>query len=125
MKKIQLLYLFFLLLHWLAGTPAWADNGQAPAGSWLAALFDLVTFSGAVLCLLYCFKLSLFTKGGELYSGWQLATGSFLLLALGQLLAFFGQIGLMSAGENWAGVFRIAALGILLWGLNKIKQVLS
>ena len=108
-----------------AAVPVWADVTPVPPRSFLGAMLELVAAGVAALCLLACFKLSAATKGGDVASGWQITTGSFLLFTLGELVAFLSQIGALPPTDSLVALFRVAGIGAFFWALTRMRKVFS
>lgn len=89
-----------------------------------------ILFSGLILVVVFvCFFLALkvfsLLRGGELASGWQMLAISFIVLCLGQLMELASSLELFNLDQVVVVTLRLAGVFLLLFGIVRIKKVLS
>jgi hypothetical protein len=86
---------------------------------------DLLLMIAGLLCFATCMKVFSLLRGGELSSGWQMLSVSFLLFSLAQALELLVTLELFLMPENAASALHVLSLFLILIGIAKIKKALS
>jgi hypothetical protein len=96
--------------------------GEASAAT-VGAHLALLVFG--LLCFAVCFRIYTLLRGGELSTGWQVFTFSFLILSLAEAANLATALEFFALPLALVNVLRVLALFLLFWGATKIKRSLS
>ncbi len=91
----------------------------------LSALLDLLLLAGVVTCFVISIRVKSFLRDGELASGWNLFSISFVLLFLAQLLSLFSSVELLNISSSVVSSLRLLFVISLGSGIYFMKKVLS
>lgn len=117
-------FLILIIIAVLLPSSLAAANGGA--GSSAAGMTtDLALLIGGVLCFAYAMRIYLLLKGGELSTGWQMVTISFLLFVIAELLSVSATFEIIALQVNAIRVLQVLSLFLILFGVIKIKKSLS
>jgi hypothetical protein len=129
--------LVFLIAVWVILFVAQGSFALEEAGSLRAAvdgsggltvvggLLDVLLLAGIVTCFLISLKVKSFLRDGELASGWNLFSFSFVLLFVAQLLSLLIGIRLLDISASIISTLRLLFVISLAWGIYFMKKVLS
>jgi len=120
-SRIISVMLFFISIYpsYLA-----ADNGGGTS-SGMGALFGSIIFLVILICFFIATKIFSYLRGGEMATGWQFLSISFIILCLSQLIAVASSLELFSLSSAIVEGFRLLGVFVLLVGVSRIKKVLS
>lgn len=93
--------------------------------SLVGALLDILLLAGILTCFLISVKVKSFLRDGELASGWNLFSLSFILLFVAQLLSLFLNVRLLNISGSIVSTLRLLFVVSLAWGIYYMKRVLS
>ncbi len=89
------------------------------------AVMDILFLVGTFACFLISVRVKSFLKDGELASGWNLFSLSFLLLFVAQLLSLSLSVGLLNISPHIISSLRLLFVLSLASGIYFMKKVLS
>ena len=130
-KRLVLLTSVWVVLLLGQTALAWdeADSFRAAVdgagGSLVGALLDVLLLAGILTCFLISVKVKSFLRDGELASGWNLVSLSFILLFVAQLLSLFLNVRLLNISGSIISTLRLLFVVSLAWGIYYMKRVLS
>ncbi len=126
-----------LVALWIVLFLAHAAAGQGEADSFraavrgsgkpllLPALLDFLLLVGILACFVISMKVKSFLRDGELASGWNLFSVSFVLLFVAQILSLSSSMGLLSVSVSVVSSLRLLFVISLASGIYFMKKVLS
>jgi hypothetical protein len=122
MSKIRLagIAVVWLLQAGRAGAAVGAGDTSASSVG-----LHLVLLVGAMLCFFVCLRIYSLLKGGELSTGWQMFSISFLIMTLAEALNLSTALEFFVIQPEFVNVARVLALFFLLFGATRIKKSLS
>lgn len=91
----------------------------------LPALLDFLLLAGILACFVISIKVKSFLRDGELASGWNLFSISFVLLFVAQILSLSSSMGLLSISVSIVSSLRLLFVIFLASGIYFMKRVLS
>lgn len=114
----------------LWSNPVWADtntsNGASgsifPPGAFLLQAMCLLI---VVACVLGALKLYHAIRGGRVGSAWLWMLVAFTAFALGQLILFGGQLGVIPMLLIWVDALQLIALALFLIGITQLRKLLA
>ncbi len=96
--------------------------GEASAAT-VGAHLALLIFG--LLCFAVCFRIYALLRGGELSTGWQVFTFSFVVLSLAEAANLATALEFFALPLALVNALRVLALFLMFWGATKIKRSLS
>lgn len=106
-----------------AAKPAAAANIAALAQP--PAMFSLVIFLLALVCLVFSLQVLSFIRGGYLSKSWQFFLTGFILLALAQLSMILDRVEVMRFPEWLPPALLLLMAGAFLLGLMQARKQLG
>ena len=97
------------------------SGGVSGIGVLFGGLILLVVF----VCFFLAMKIFSLLRGGELASGWQMLSISFIVLCLAQIVDLAYSMELFNISQAVVATLRLAGVFLLLLGIVRIKKVLS
>lgn len=109
---------------------AWADtptSGGAtssifPPGAFLLQSMALLI---VVACVLGAMKLYNAIRGGRVGAAWLWMLLAFTAFALGQLILFGGQLGVIPVLMIWVDALQLISLALFLIGITQLRKLLA
>jgi hypothetical protein len=114
----------------LWSVPAWADahtsDGSAasifPPGAFLLQAMALLI---VVACVLGALKLYNAIRGGRIGGAWLWMLVAFTAFAVGQLILFGGQLGVIPMLLVWVDALRLISLALFFIGITQLRKLLA
>lgn len=114
---------FFCVLENAFALQTSARHSGSP--SVVPTLLDILLLVGTFCCFLISMKVKSFLKDGELASGWNLFSLSFILLSVAQLLSLSINFGFLNISPSIISSLRLLFVISLASGIYFMKKVLS
>ena len=86
---------------------------------------DLLLFVAGLLCFATSMKIFTLLRGGELSSGWQILSVSFLLFSIAQALELSIKLEFFKMPDTAISVMQAVAVILIFIGVARIKRALT
>lgn len=101
-----------------------AANGTSEASA-TSVGFHLALLVFGLLCFAVCFRIYTLLRGGELSTGWQVFTFSFLILSLAEAMNLSTALEFFALPLELVNLLRVLSFFLFFLGVTKIKKSLS